>query len=77
MFEKARLVAFDEHHIIASTLLHDGAGRLVHVLSGPLTVTPDGGKPTTLGPGDVAVFPRGWRGPWEPHETVRKVHVVC
>jgi len=35
-----------------------------------------GGKPATLGPGDVAVFPRGWRGPWELHETVRKVYVV-
>jgi len=41
-----------------------------------LTVTPDGGKPTTLGPGDVAVFPRGWRGPWDLHEAVRKVYVV-
>jgi uncharacterized cupin superfamily protein len=28
------------------------------------------------GVGDVAVFPRGWRGPWELHETVRKVYVV-
>jgi uncharacterized cupin superfamily protein len=24
----------------------------------------------------MAVFPRGWRGPWELHETVRKVYVV-
>ena len=38
--------------------------------------TPDGGTPVTIGPGDVAVFPRGWRGPWELHETVRKVYVV-
>ena len=46
------------------------------MLSGTLTVTPDGGEPATLGPGDVAVFPKGWRGPWEVHETVRKVYVI-
>jgi len=50
--------------------------EVIYVLSGTLTVTPDGGKPVTLGPGDVAVFPRGWRGPWELHETVRKVYVI-
>jgi uncharacterized cupin superfamily protein len=32
--------------------------------------------PATLGPGDVAVFPKGWRGPWELHETVRKIYVI-
>ena len=50
--------------------------EVIYVLSGTLTVTPDGGQPTTLGPGDVAVFPKGWRGPWEVHETVRKVYVI-
>ena len=50
--------------------------EVIHVLSGTLTVTPDGGSPTDLGPGDVAVFPRGWRGPWVIHETVRKVYVI-
>jgi uncharacterized protein len=48
----------------------------IYLLSGSLTVTPDGGEPRRLGPGDVAVFPRGWRGPWELHETVRKVYVL-
>jgi hypothetical protein len=50
--------------------------EVIYVLSGTLTVAPDGGEPTTLGPGDVAVFPRGWRGRWELHGTVRKVYVV-
>jgi hypothetical protein len=50
--------------------------EVIYVLSGTLTVTPDGGTPTALGPGDVAVFPKGWRGPWELHETVRKVYVI-
>ncbi len=50
--------------------------EFVHILSGTLTVTADGGSPVLLGPGDSAVFPRGWRGTWELHETVRKVYVI-
>jgi uncharacterized cupin superfamily protein len=50
--------------------------EFIYVLSGSLTVTPDGGKPSTFGAGDCAMFPRGWRGTWDLHETVRKVYVV-
>jgi len=50
--------------------------EFVHILSGTLTVTPERGAPATLGPGDCAVFPRGWRGSWDLHETVRKVYVL-
>ena len=50
--------------------------EFIYLLSGSLTVTPDGGKPATFGPGDGAMFPRGWRGTWDLHETVRKVYVV-
>jgi uncharacterized cupin superfamily protein len=31
--------------------------EFVHILSGRMTVTPDGGEPTEIGPGDTAVFP--------------------
>ncbi len=48
----------------------------MHVLSGRLTTTPDGGEPQELGPGDTAVFPRGWAGTWQIHETIRKVYVL-
>ena len=50
--------------------------EVIYVLSGTLTVTPDGGEPTDIGPGDVAVFPLGWKGAWQLHETVRKVYVI-
>ena len=50
--------------------------EFIYILSGSLTVTPDGGKPATFGAGDCAMFPRGWRGTWDLHETVRKVYVV-
>jgi uncharacterized cupin superfamily protein len=38
-----------------------------------MTVTPDGGEPCEIGAGDVAVFPVGWTGTWEIHETVRRL----
>ena len=50
--------------------------EFIYLLSGSLTVTPDGGKPATFGAGDCAMFPRGWRGTWDLHETVRKVYVL-
>jgi hypothetical protein len=50
--------------------------EFIYILSGSLTVTPDGGKPTTFGAGDCAMFPRGWRGTWDLHETVRKVYAI-
>jgi uncharacterized protein len=50
--------------------------ELVHVLKGRMTVTIDGGRPLELRAGDVAVFPRGWAGTWEIHETLRKVYAI-
>jgi uncharacterized protein len=50
--------------------------EFIYILSGSLTVTPDGGKPATFGAGDCAMFPRGWRGTWDLHETVRKVYAI-
>ena len=50
--------------------------EFIYLLSGSLTVTPDGGKPATFGAGDSAMFPRGWRGTWDLHETVRKVYAI-
>ena len=50
--------------------------EFVHILSGRMTVTPDGGEPTEIGPGDTAVFPRGWAGTLQIHETIRKLYVL-
>ena len=44
----------------------------ITVLQGRVTVTPEGGEPTELGPGDTAFFPAGTRVLWEVHETLRK-----
>ncbi len=50
--------------------------EFVHIVAGSMTVTPDGGEAQKIGPGDVAVFPRGWAGTWQIHETIRKVYVI-
>jgi uncharacterized cupin superfamily protein len=50
--------------------------EFVQILAGRMTVTPDGGEPTEIGAGDCAVFPRGWSGSWQIHETIRKVYVL-
>jgi len=50
--------------------------EFVHVVSGRMTVTEDGGSPVDLGPGDTVVFPLGWNGTWDIHETLRKLYVI-
>ncbi|WP_157576150.1 cupin domain-containing protein [Mycobacterium sp. GA-2829] len=50
--------------------------EVIHIVAGRMTVTPDGGSPLELKTGDVAVFPRGWSGTWDLHETIRKVFAV-
>jgi uncharacterized cupin superfamily protein len=54
----------------------DTRGEIIHVLSGAMTVTEDGGEPVTLSAGSSAIFPIGWHGQWNVTETIRKVYVV-
>lgn len=44
----------------------------VVILEGRVTVTPDGGDPVDLGPGDMGFFPGGTRVLWNVHQTIRK-----
>ena len=50
--------------------------EMVHLLAGRMTVTADGEPARQIGPGDTAVFPRGWTGTWDIHEPVRKLYVI-
>ena len=42
------------------------------LVSGRVTVTPEGGEPFEIAAGDVVFFPEGTKTRWEVHETVRK-----
>jgi uncharacterized cupin superfamily protein len=50
--------------------------EVIHLVAGRMTVTPDDGDPLDLAAGDMAVFPLGWSGTWDIHETVRKVYAI-
>ena len=52
------------------TLSHPG--ETVCCVQGRATITPEGGEPVTLGPGDMAYIPEGTVARWEVHETIRK-----
>jgi uncharacterized cupin superfamily protein len=50
--------------------------EFVHIVAGRMTVTSEGGEPIEVSAGNMAVFPRGWAGTWQIHETIRKVYVI-
>jgi uncharacterized cupin superfamily protein len=43
-----------------------------YFLEGEVTVTPDGGKPVTMGTGDLVTFPDGMVCHWQITKPVRK-----
>lgn len=46
--------------------------EFVHLIAGRITITPDGGAPVEMRPGDAFVVEPGFTGTWVIHETVRK-----
>ena len=56
--------------------VHHTQEETIHVLSGRMTCTADDGTVTEVGPGSTVVFPKGWAGTWDIHETLRKVYVI-
>lgn len=58
------------------TATREGSHEVCQILSGRATVTPTGGAPVALGPGDTLVTPAGWTGEWEIHQTLRKTYIT-
>ena len=52
------------------------AYEFVHVMEGRMTITPDGGAPVDIGPGDAFAVEADFKGVWTIHETVRKHFLV-
>jgi len=44
-------------------------------VEGGVTLTPEGGEPVIVGPGDTVAMPAGWRGVWES-DGYRKFYVI-
>ncbi|HAQ49913.1 MAG TPA: cupin [Gammaproteobacteria bacterium] len=50
----------------------DEALERSYILEGEIVVTPDGGKPVTLVPGDYIIFPLGLKSVWSVTKPLRK-----
>ncbi|WP_300976029.1 cupin domain-containing protein [Yoonia sp.] len=48
------------------------AYEFVHMISGRIVITPDGGTPVTVQAGDAFVVEADFKGTWEIQEAVRK-----
>lgn len=46
--------------------------EFVHLIEGKITITPDGGAPMTVGPGDAFVVEPTFAGTWKIEAPVRK-----
>jgi uncharacterized cupin superfamily protein len=51
--------------------------EMAHVLSGRVTITPDGAGPMTFGAGDSYFMQKGFKGRFEVTETLRKYYFVA
>ena len=49
-----------------------GAWEFVHLIEGVIIITPDGGTPEQVGPGDAFVVEKDFEGTWEVKEKVFK-----
>ncbi len=43
-----------------------------YILEGEVTVTPEGGRPVSFGPGDFVTFPKGMACTWDIKKAVKK-----
>ncbi len=50
--------------------------EFVYILEGEVTITEEGGRSWTVGPGDMAHFPLGLKAHWEVRQKVRKFFVL-
>jgi len=50
----------------------DDALERSYILEGEIVVTPDGGTPVTLVPGDYIIFPKGLKSVWSVTKTLKK-----
>ncbi len=46
--------------------------EFVHLIEGQITITPDGGEPVTMRPGDSFAVEAGFKGTWRIDQPVRK-----
>lgn len=50
--------------------------EFVHLIEGRITITPEGGTPVTMNPGDAFTVEAGFTGTWKIEAPVRKHFVI-
>ena len=50
----------------------DNKNERSYILEGEIVVTPDGGEPVTIVPGDYVIFPDGLTSVWTVTKTLKK-----
>lgn len=73
---QASSVGFWQAAVGRSHWTFEDYNEVIYVLAGRLIATEEGGESIHLGPGDVAVFPVGWKGEWDVVEDLKKLYVV-
>ena len=51
---------------------HYDSEETCYILEGEVTVTPDGGEPVRIQPGDLVIFPEGMSCVWDIKKDIRK-----
>jgi uncharacterized protein len=59
-------------HCTPGVFMLSHPGETICLVEGSATITPEGGAPVMVEPGEVVFIPEGTRARWEVHETVRK-----
>ena len=49
---------------------------LRHILSGRVSLHSPDGTSQEVGPGEMLVLPKGWKGEWTIHEQTRKIYTM-
>lgn len=50
--------------------------EICHIVSGKAEMRDHQGQARILGPGDLLVLPKGWKGEWRILETTRKLYLI-
>jgi len=52
------------------------SSEICHIISGRVAVSRANGEMRELGPGDLLILPRGWKGEWLIRERTRKLYMI-
>lgn len=58
------------------TAARENNSETCYILSGRVSLHGSDGSSRDVGPGEMLVLPKGWRGEWTIHATTRKLYVL-